>query len=82
MDDADRSRWPVRKLHHGAEEASKSWTLHLSRSERLEAMWQLIVDGAAVSNAGLALRSGPRERLSTDESEFRRDLVRVIKGRG
>jgi len=55
------------------------WTVHLPPAERLEALWQLVVFGVAFVNAGRDARNEDGERLSTDESQFRRDVVRVVR---
>lgn len=81
----DRSAWVTRTLKGDERRDDHASASHLTPAERMEALWQLIVDGVAIIDAarpGRLNRDRPTPEAaepSTDESTFRRDIVRVIR---
>jgi len=63
----DRSHWPVRKFKLG-EEPEDDYS-HFTPSERVAMVWEATVDAWAFHDP------------SWHESEFRRDVVRIIRRR-
>jgi len=62
----DRSHWPVRKFKLGEEDSSDDYS-HFTPSERVAMVWEATKDAWAFKD--------PTWR----ESEFRRDVVRIIR---
>lgn len=77
-----KAAWPIRRYRLGEEPANNDWLLDRSYVERLDALWDLIVAGTAMMKAGMAARGEAHDEVTTDESQLRRDVVRIVRRAG